>query len=500
MNSRIFEQKVSEALQLLDLGKSVKAFLAFKELVKAAPRQPRLWMAYASAACGLGQLAAAEGAWKNAKELDPNNTENLLKIGHCYEAFRCRGMAMSHFEEAARSDPLAINPRISQALLHEKLHHLDAARRSVEECLAIDARDEQATYLSALLDSREEKFEKAEERLRDLIASDPKHEYVRYAARYKLAEILDRTGRYAEAMDCLKAAKVLVAGLADMEVLARQYESTAQALRERAKQSPKNCLRAWARKFPEKSRSTIPHLVFLGGHPRSGTTLLEKVLGSHPEVGAIDEPMTTQIAKEALSRQPVGSWIPQLNLARQRYIQCLTQALPDDRKCKVLLEKNPSPTASLPILLKVFPELRVIVALRDPRDVVLSCYFQNIPLNATNANFLTFERCVKHYRYLMDVWLAVREWEAFSWIETKYEDVVVNHESELRHVTQFTGVEWHAKQGQFFSENGAVYSPTYHDVTQPIYPRSLARWRNYLRYLEPFFPDLEPYCRAFGYS
>ena len=73
---------------------------------------------------------------------------------------------------------------------------------------------------------------------------------------------------------------------------------------------------------------------------------------------------------------------------------------------KVLTDKNPSLTARLPLWLRVFPELRVVIALRDPRDVVLSCYFQNILLNATNVNFLSFERLAKHYADLMDIWLA----------------------------------------------------------------------------------------------
>lgn len=76
---------------------------------------------------------------------------------------------------------------------------------------------------------------------------------------------------------------------------------------------------------------------------------------------------------------------------------------------KLLLDKNPSLTVQLPVWLRVFPELHVVIALRDPRDVVLSCYFQNILLNATNVNFLSLERLAKHYADLMDVWLAVRE-------------------------------------------------------------------------------------------
>ena len=105
---------------------------------------------------------------------------------------------------------------------------------------------------------------------------------------------------------------------------------------------------------------------------------------------------------------------------------------------KLLLDKNPSPTARLPLWLKVFPELRVLIALRDPRDVVLSCYFQNIPLNAANVNFLSFERLAKHYADLMDIWLAVREWEGFAWLEVRYEDTVADLEKEGRRVTELS--------------------------------------------------------------
>ena len=92
---------------------------------------------------------------------------------------------------------------------------------AVEECLAIDKMDEQARYLSAVLDRREGRLEAAERGLRDLIASEPKHPYVRYACRYELAQILDRTERFDEAMRCLGEAKELVRALTDTKLLLR---------------------------------------------------------------------------------------------------------------------------------------------------------------------------------------------------------------------------------------------------------------------------------------
>ena len=99
---------------------------------------------------------------------------------------------------------------------------------------------------------------------------------------------------------------------------------------------------------------------------------------------------------------------------RERYIKSLLREVEATPETKVLLDKNPSPTASLHIWLRVFPELKVIIALRDPRDVIISCFFLNIMLNATNVNFLSLERTAKHYANLMDVWLRLRELGGFS--------------------------------------------------------------------------------------
>jgi hypothetical protein len=102
----------------------------------------------------------------------------------------------------------------------------------------------------------------------------------------------------------------------------------------------------------------------------------------------------------------------------------------------------------------------------------------------------------------MDVWLAVRQWEGFSWIETRYEDTVANLHQEGRRVTEFLGLCWHEDQARFYEKSGQkrVYSPTYHDASQPVYKRSVARWNAYEKYLAPVLPALAPYCRALGYE
>jgi hypothetical protein len=270
-------------------------------------------------------------------------------------------------------------------------------------------------------------------------------------------------------------------------------------------------IRRWRQEAPAAQERY--QIAFLGGHPRSGTTLLEQILDANPEVLAFDEPVafnqeiTGHIhLPETSSQDPARAldMLPAVRRAemRRRYVKSLLREIPGEPAARVLLDKNPSPTMSLNIWLRVFPELKVIIALRDPRDVIISCFFLNIMLNSTNVNFLSLERTVKHYADLMDVWLRMRELGGFDWIETRYEDVVVNMEEEGRKATEFLGLPWHPDQARYHetARQKVLYAPTYHDVTQPVYNRAVGRWKRYAGSLHPFEARLAPYCRTFGYE
>jgi Tfp pilus assembly protein PilF len=496
------QSDLRRAREFLACGEFARALPAFEKLVRQSPGAAVIWYEYGNAAFKTRHIDLADRAWSKAVELAPRDAELIGMVGHQFEALRRPEKARACFIQAAAADPRGINARISLAVLAEKNHRLQEARAAVQECLAIDPRDDQARYFGAVLDRREGNLESAERGLRDLIGSNPRHPFVRYAARYELAQVLDRTERFDEAMVMLKEAKEMVLALADAKLLMAGYDQSAESGRRFTAAQPKNIIDTWAKYFPPSKRDPIPPLAFLGGHPRSGTTLLERILDAHPGVAALDEPDAfLEVLQPEFQKSGTLS-SARVNVLRRLYIQALRDDLGADATGKMLIDKNPSPTARLPMWLRVFPELRVLIALRDPRDVVLSCYFQNIPLNATNVNFLTFERLAKHYGDLMGIWLAVREWPGFAWIETKYEDVVADLPKEGRRVTEFLGLPWHPDQERYYEKGASkqLYSPTYQDVTRPVYQRSVARWHAYEKHLAPILPVLEPFCRALGYA
>ena len=501
MNPASLDENLNKARRLLESYDFSQALAAYEKLARQFPRKARIWVEYGAAAAGAGQLDMADQAWAKALELEPGSSENLLQIGHQYKGLRQPEKARTWYEKALAADPKSINPRMALAILAEQNHGFAEAREVIASCLAIDPQDDQARYYAAFLDRRENKLEDAERRLRDLIASDPRHQYVQYASRYELAEILNRNERFDEAMQMLSEAKNLVRRLGNIDVMLKEYDREAGQYRQSSQELPKNILRTWSREFPERGRYATLKLAFLGGHPRSGTTLVEQILGAHPDVAALDESpaFTMIVAKLFNESQQISP--ARLNVIRRRYLEAVQRECGGSLTGKLLLDKNPSPTAKLRIWLRVFPELRVLIALRDPRDVVVSCYFQNLPLNSFNANFLTLERTARHYANLMDVWLAVRQWEGLAWMETRYEDTVADLEKEGRRVNEFLGLGWNPAQGRFHEKcsQKQMYSPTYRDASQPVHARSVARWHAYEKHLGPILPILEPYCRAFGY-
>jgi tetratricopeptide (TPR) repeat protein len=496
------DKRLNEARALVDQCNFSEAIGAYEKLTRLYPNKAQIWFEYACAAGSAKQMDLSDRAWQRAQELEPSNANLQLQMGHHYQNLRLIGRAREAFERASAINPRAIDPRMALIILFERNHQFDEAREAVESCLKIDPKDDQARYFQAFLDRRENKIEDAERRLRGLIASAPQHQFVQYASRFELAEILNRTERYDEAMQTLIDAKRLVRGITNVDKMLADYDQTAAHFKRETLSLPKNIVRTWSKEFPEKIREKMPKLAFLGGHPRSGTTLLEQILGAHPDVAALDESLSFDMVAARLYNSSPLRPPARLNVIRRQYIQAFLTEFGNYREGQILLDKNPSPTVRLRIWLRAFPELRVIMALRDPRDVLVSCYFQNIPINAVNANFLSFERTARHYSNLMDVWLAVRQWEGFPWIETKYEDTVANMDSEGRRVTEFLGLSWHEKQARFYdkSKEKRVYSPTYHDASQPVYKRAVSRWMAYEKYLAPALPILEPYCKALGYE
>ena len=189
-------------------------------------------------------------------------------------------------------------------------------------------------------------------------------------------------------------------------------------------------------------------------------------------------------------------------MARTAYWQQTEAIFEEPIGERMLIDKNPGMMIMMPIVNWAFPEMKTLVALRDPRDVVLSCFMQSVSLTSISVNWLSLEHAAAYYARVMQTWLTVRPLTEGTWIEFRYEDVVADLEREARRILEFLGLPWDDKVLKFYehAREKIVRSPTYRDVTQPVYHKSIGRWKNYAKHFEPALKILEPYVREFGYG
>ena len=192
-----------------------------------------------------------------------------------------------------------------------------------------------------------------------------------------------------------------------------------------------------------------------------------------------------------------------LRQVRENYFRSMELHLGNPIGNRVLIDKNPGIHVLMPAFIRIFPEIKLLVALRDPRDVVLSCFMQaHLPISTGSVTFLNLEDTVETYTRVMGIWLTLKPLLKNPHLEVRYEDVVDDLEPVARKTLDFLGAPWNDRVLGFdeHARKKLVRSPTYADVTKPVYKSAVGRWRNYQKYLEPHLEKLEPFVKAFGYE
>ena len=155
----------------------------------------------------------------------------------------------------------------------------------------------------------------------------------------------------------------------------------------------------------------------------------------------------------------------------------------------------------VPVLARVFPETKFLVALRDPRDVVMSCFMQSLTLTPVSSAYLTLGETVKQYANVMDFWRAMLPRMGDQGMYVRYEEMVDDLPTVARSVLGFLGVEFEEGVLKFYehARTKRINSPTYAEARKPVYRTAIGRWRNYDKYLEPYMSGLEPLLKEWNY-
>jgi tetratricopeptide (TPR) repeat protein len=252
-----------------------------------------------------------------------------------------------------------------------------------------------------------------------------------------------------------------------------------------------------------------PSPILLVGFPRSGTTLLEQILESHSMLRTLEEKPTLEgIEERFYGSEERLSYLQTLNshdahAFRQAYwtnVARFIEGVPDEHIRVV--DKFPLNSMHLDIFARLFPGVKVIVALRDPRDCVLSNYFQMYELNPAMANNLSLSGSARQYAEVMELYLLFRTFMPGNLHEVRYEDVVGSFKNECSKLLDFLGLAWEDGLERFHetASHRRIHTPSYDQVTRPLYTDAIGKWKNYSRHLEEVAPLLQPFVETFGYQ
>jgi hypothetical protein len=246
--------------------------------------------------------------------------------------------------------------------------------------------------------------------------------------------------------------------------------------------------------------------------PRSGTTLLQQILAAHPGIVSGDEwdvfprlvlpLMLGPVPLQSLDINKLDQ-LSERHLARKRhmYFRFFSAALTEPMDGRMLIDKNPSLLPVLPAYQRLLPNSKLIIALRDPGDVLVSCLMTYFPLNDFSVDFLSLASAVKRLTNDLDVWFTLREQILGRWVEVKYEQLIADFPRTLHEVLKGLELEWDDRLLDYRQriQHLQVRAPSYSQVQLPIYSEAQSRWRHYAHYLEPVMPQLTRLRDKLGY-
>ena len=429
-------------------------------------------------------------------------------VAETYGLLRLPDRALASFERAAALAGAGPPTWMELASLYERAHRLDEAQEMIERTVRSGYDFPLVWLVRGRIERRRKQANRAEATFRALVArAGPDSEWA-CQAWGELALMKDGQGDFAGAIEAIEQCK-RSQHLREAPHLAAS-EKVHALMREMVARITRDDLQRWR----DASAGMDPRRVaLLTGFPRSGTTLLEQLLDAHPDLVSSEERdfVGTELPRAftaGLGQTPLldalnAVSVDEIRTQRRRYFAFMEYLLTGRVGGRVHLDKNPAYTLTIPLMLRLFPETRLVVALRDPRDVVLSCYLRYLPLNAVSVRFLDVRRAAERYALDMSAWLKFRTIIDVPWCEVRYEDTVADPRAQAGRALETLGLGWDDRvlgYRQRLAESKRVTSPSYEAVAEPIYTRAIGRWKHYASVLEPALEALEPFVREFGYA
>jgi tetratricopeptide (TPR) repeat protein len=477
----------------------------FRNAGTLLPRDARIPNAIGLCLVRLGRLDEALQAFEEGLRLEPSATAHQRKawalglLGRVEEAERA-------YERALKFAPRNVETLASLASLAARKGDAPRARKYAERAHAIDPANPHAHIALAIVEVDGRAYKPAVERLRTVLEKSPVAGHERSVALALLGDALDGENATREAFAAYTAANAerqklhgprFAGGKSAGAILDDIISGFAQ--------SPAARWRAPEPSAAPDNNGPSRH-VFLLGFPRSGTTLLEQALERNPKIASLDEcDFLADIAERYLTNAADVEVLSRLDGAvltdHQQTYWRRVHAEGVRVAGKVFVDKQPFHTVKLPLIAKLFPGASVIFSIRDPRDVVLSCFRRQLDVDLLRFEFLTLDGAAGMYDRFMGLADICRKKLPLSFFDHRYEDLIADFDAATRAVCAWLDVPWQESMRDVAvnaHKLDAIKAST-RQVRRGLYSEGVGQWRRYGMELGPVLPRLHPWVARFGY-
>jgi tetratricopeptide (TPR) repeat protein len=492
---------------LEDRGHATEALGLLKAATRAAPNHRVAWMRLAPLLARERKYSEAAVAFDEVLRIDPDSYGGLMGAGEMRLLLRDPVAAERHYRRAVEVAPRAATPLAILAVMAAQRRDVEEARELASRAEALSPGIVGAEMAVARAELLEGAPALAEARLTRLLGRAALDDEIRSGVLDVRADAYDALGRVDEAFADYEARNALQLRIHAPFFADKPERRPPEVARRLTAYLGAASNEAW-RAMPGEDalgRRSVRRHVFLLGFPRSGTTLLEKALAGHPDAVTLEE--FNHLAAASLELRDEAGWPRLENLSqaeadgcRKIYWRRVRDSAGDDLSDKILIDKLPLHTLDLHVIAKLFPDARILFALRDPRDVVLSCYRRRFQVNAAMFEFLTLEGAADFYDATMDLGMAARALLPLNVREARHESVITDFDGEIGGILDFIGADWDPAVRDFAGRvAGHMRTPSYSQLARGLNSDGVGQWRRYERQMAPILDVLEPWVARFGY-
>lgn len=493
----------------ITLGDTLRLSNRLDEAIEAYKSAIQIDSTCANAHQGLGRVfqkqklnTLSRESFERALKANPNDLLSHFNLGIIHSQLGDLETALTYFSKSIELDPEFVAAHKNKCELLEKLNQTDQLELAIADAKGSNSAVlKELQYFEALIAFRKKDYATALERIESLPLDRASDSDSIRALKLK-----------ADCLNALNQSDLAFSAYLEMNSQIRandQFDWRSADYyfsRVRAHAEALSKLRD-AGQYRNNRVSPGYSPAFLIGFPRSGTTLLDTILRSHSEIAVVEEKPTLSRTLEGVDQElqlKDLELLPESDIdpLRQRYLGELSKHT-DISSQICTIDKMPLNIIHSPLIAQLFPAAKFIMTIRHPLDCILSCFMQNFRLNAAMGNMLELDRIVELYCNAMTLWELSHERYALDAKIIRYEDLVLNLESEVTKLLMFLNLKWEPGLADYKTtaeRRGRIHTPSYSQVVQPLYTTASYRWKSYRNHLEKYFERVTPWVEKFGYE